>query len=243
MPAPSWSPYDRLARHYRSLSDRRATYLAAVEAMVLSAAPQGCRRYLDVGAGDGLRTRRLATALDVADLVLAEPSSGMAALAQAGNVAGETLWQLPMEELPQEGLPFDLITCLWNVLGHVPGPRSRIAGLERVRGLLAPGGRLVIDVNNRHNALAYGRWRVFWRRVVDALAPDDRRGDVTVSWQADGELIEGKGHLFTPAEMRNLFQIAGLRVVTEQTIDYVTGAPSRRLTDGQLIYVLERAHA
>ncbi len=234
--------YDRLAPHYRALSEQRAAYLAAVEGYVVQAAGRSPPdRMLDAGAGDGTRARRIAAAIGVDELVLAEPSEGMAALARSASRDGETIWPYALEDLPLDEGKFGLITCLWNVLGHVPGSAARIAGLRRMAALLAPGGLIVIDVNNRHNAAAYGQWRVLWRKLIDAAWPDERRGDVTVTWKVGGTAVSGRGHLFTPAEVRRLVQSAGLRIADELAIDYVTGKQSRRLVDGQLVYSLEKA--
>lgn len=236
--------YDQLAPHYRALSEQRTTYLAAVEAYVVQAADRlPLRRMLDVGAGDGTRARRIAAVVGVNELVLAEPSEGMAALARTASLDGETIWPYGMEQLPLDEGKFDLIICLWNVLGHVPGTIARIAGLQRMVALLAPGGLVVVDVNNRHNAAAYGRWRVLLRRLVDAVWPDERRGDVMLTWNVGDAAVSGRGHLFTPAEIQRLAQSSGLRIIDEIAIDYVSGKRSRRLVDGQLVYTFEKAPA
>lgn len=236
--------YDQLAPYYRGLSEQRAIYLAAVEAYVVQVAGHSPpSRMLDAGAGDGVRARRIAAAIGVDQLVLAEPSEGMAALARSVSRDGEIIWPYSIENLPLDEGKFDLITCLWNVLGHLPGSAARIAGLRRMASLLAPGGRIVADVNNRHNAAAYGRWRVRWRKLIDAVRPDERRGDVMVTWKVGGNVVSGHGHLFTPSEVRRLVQSAGLRIVDEVAIDYITGQQSRRLVDGQLVYTFEKAHA
>src|ERR1700747_3407385 len=51
---------------------------------------------------------------------------------------------------------FDIITCLWNVLGHVPTPEKRLRALRAVARLLAPHSRFFLDVNHRYNLSCYG---------------------------------------------------------------------------------------
>jgi hypothetical protein len=158
----------------------------------------------------------------------------------ARTINGVTVWPRAVEDLPTDGEKFDVITCLWNVLGHVEGRAARIEGLSRMKALLSPDGSLFIDVNNRHNSAAYGWATVLIRRTVDALLPDERRGDTEVSWTIGDSVVTGSGHLFTPAEMHLLIGAAGLAIREEIAVDYLDGTRSSRLTCGQLVYRMER---
>ena len=232
--------YDALAAHYREYSEKRAPYLRAVEAFVARRAPAGAQSLLDVGAGDGVRGAALAQGLGMTRLVLAEPSEKMAELCAKQH--GAVVWRTTAEALPLDQGRFDVILCLWNVLGHMPGRRARVAGLRRLAALLAPGGRLFLDVNNRHNAASYGWGKVAWRVVVDAVKPDERRGDSSFEWEIDGRRIPAMGHLFTPAEMDGLLRAGGLRTVRRVCVDYATGAESENRFSGQLVYEAARAN-
>jgi hypothetical protein len=150
----------------------------------------------------------------------------------------DEIWQAPAQSLRETAQRFEAITCLWNVLGHLPGSEARIEALAGMRRLLAPGGQIFCDVNNRHNAHAYGRTRVLLRRFIDSVLPDERRGDASFEWQVGGERIAATGHLFTPREMHGLADAAGLVVAEELAIDYVTGEPSGCPRHGQLLYRL-----
>lgn len=228
-------PYDRLAPHYRGFAQGRAIYLEAVDRYVTEHAVHG-GRMLDVGSGDGVRAVRIARDLGASRLVLSEPSAGMAALCREQTV--DAVWQTPAQELPDSSERFEVVTCLWNVLGHLPGREARIAAFEGMRRLLAPRGQIFCDVNNRHNARAYGAARVMARRFIDGVMPDERRGDTCFEWVVGGERISATGHLFTPREMRGLIAAAGLVVTHELAIDYATGAVSECPWDGQLVYRL-----
>jgi hypothetical protein len=107
-----------------------------------------------------------------------------------------------------------------------------------MRRSLSSAGRLFIDVNNRHNAAAYGRWRVFGRRVVDAICPDRCRGDTSFDWQIGDRKFPAMGHLFTPAEAHALVAEAGFRIVRFGVIDYSDGRRSTIPTAGQLVFCL-----
>lgn len=229
-------PYDRLAPHYRAIAQARSTYLDAVDRYVIAHARRG-GSMLDVGSGDGVRAVRIARAIDAAALVLCEPSEGMLALCREQQA--DEIWQAPAQCLPATTRRFDVITCLWNVMGHLPGSAARVEALRAMRGLLAPGGRIFCDVNNRHNARAYGSTRVMLRRLIDRIFPDEARGDASFEWNVGAERIPASGHLFTPREARALAAAAGLRVSDELSIDYAKGASSPRPWDGQLVYRLQ----
>lgn len=178
---------------------------------------------LDVGAADGARSRRIAWACGIRELAMLEPSIVM----QHGGPG--CFWTMRAEELGSKSAEFDVITCLWNVLGHVSG---RVEALRQFARLLAPGGRVILDVNHRYNVRQYGALRTFGRLLRDSVAWSERNGDVEFPW--------GKGHVFTNREMMTLFRAAGLRVEKRVVVDYATGEVRRRGVEGQLFYVLRK---
>jgi SAM-dependent methyltransferase len=230
--------YDRMAPHYRAYAEQKTAYIQAVNATILEFVPAGAQWMLDVGAGDGVRAVELAQAAHIENLILLEPSAEMVKLCAALPV--KDIWHGTSDSLPDYHEPgFGLITCLWNVLGHIPGTRARVEALRRMGQLLAPGGRIILDVNNRHNSNAYGKCKVMGRRLLDAVYPDEGRGDVSFTWDIGGEKIPASGHLFTPAEMLGLFRLAGLRLIRSFAIDYKSGKRSDDLCQGQIIFILE----
>ncbi len=235
--SPATDIYDRLAPHYREYAGRRAAYLEAVDRFVLENIPAGAESLLDAGAGDGVRGMALARARGIRRVVLCDPSAEMAARCRALGAAD--VWQVPIENLPANGAGFDVILCLWNVLGHV-GSSDRTRALRRLRDVLTNGGVLLLDVNNRHNAAAYGWVRVAGRALIDRIAPDETRGDTTFEWRVGGESLPAKGHLFTPAEIEAAIAASGLRIVRRLAIDYATGARSRFAWKGHLVFMASK---
>jgi 2-polyprenyl-3-methyl-5-hydroxy-6-metoxy-1,4-benzoquinol methylase len=159
---------------------------------------------------------------------------------------GREPWPVRLEEL-EVGRPdlagrrFDVITCLWNVLGHVEGARHRAHGLARLGSLLSPGGVLFVDVTHRYNTRSYGLLRTAARAAWDALRPCATNGDVVVEWTLGGSRCATRGHVFTRPEMQGLVQEAGLAVTQCLAVDYETGQPVSSAWRGNLLYVL-RAH-
>lgn len=230
--------YDVLAPHYRDYAAARAAYLDAVDRLVIERIPQGASSMLDVGAGDGSRSVRIGKARGIATLVLAEPCQEM--LTQGQGLEGVEVWSVAAEELPETDRRFDVITCLWNVLGHVPNHDCRVQALRKMGGLLTNQGRLFLDVNNRHNARAYGMWRVFGRIAYDAMFPRNTKGDAYYTVRAGDAEVCAMGHLFHPGEMQRLFLAAGLDVRGRSVIDYRTGQRHKTPWEGQLFYELGR---
>jgi len=226
--------YDTLAPHYREYARSKQAYITAVDRFILQHAPASVEAVLDVGAGDGVRGVDLARGLRAKRLVLCEPSREMAA--QCRKLAPEAVWELPAEALPDSDLRFDVILCLWNVLGHLAGPSQRVAALKAMKRLLAPAGAVFLDVNNRHNAAAYGRLKVLVRRCADFLFPNYRRGDTEYEWKIGRLSLPAMGHLFTPTEIEGMIAESGLRVVRRLAVDYATGEYSASPYRGQLLY-------
>ena len=54
------------------------------------------------------------------------------------------------EDLHLVQAEFDIITCLWNVLGHIFPFARRIEVLRKFARLLSPQGKLFIDVSHRY---------------------------------------------------------------------------------------------
>ncbi len=230
----SVTAYDQLAPHYRELAQQRSVYLDAVDRFIVEHVPAPVGSLLDVGAGDGVRGVAVARRLGARRIVLCEPGAEFARRCEALGV--DEVWRMGAEELPHAAPAFDVILCLWNVLGHLPDHAARVGALARMKALLNPSGSIFFDVNNRHNAHAYGRLRVLARRVIDYVMPDEHRGDAVYSWRIAGKLIPAQGHLFTPAEVAALLRGAGLRVLRRIAVDYVTGGYARSPRAGQLVY-------
>ncbi|MDQ3821334.1 MAG: class I SAM-dependent methyltransferase [Acidobacteriota bacterium] len=231
------SPYDTLAHNYRAYSETRGDYLRAVDEVIKSRIKGRANSLLDVGAGDGVRAASLARDRGIRRLVLAEPSPVMADYCR--SIPDAEVWQTAAEELPAYGQKFDIITCLWNVLGHVDTEAKRLAALSRMRSLLEDGGLIFLDVNNRYNARAYGMVKTAARALFDLVRPSETNGDVSFDWNIEGRCVRARGHVFTPKEMASLVSRAGLHTRERLVIDYRSGALRRFVFQGQLLYVLE----
>lgn len=226
--------YDAVAPSFRILTAERRAYLDAVDRLVIARIPPGARTLLDAGAGDGRRSRLIAAAAGCTDLCLLEPSAQMrnAAESQTGYTP------LRIEELHRVGGPFDGILCLWNVIGHVFPHAARVEAMAQFRRLLAPHGRLFLDVNHRYNAARYGYARTAGRYLHDRLRPAHENGDVVARWNLAGRAFSVRGHVFTAAEVESMAASASLRIESRIVVDYETGAVRMFTGQGNLLYVM-----
>jgi SAM-dependent methyltransferase len=243
--------YDRLAAHYATLSRRRDAYLRGVDREILARVPTPRHSLLDVGSGDGSRALAMASQLGVKRVVLVEPSKEMVAKA-AGSAE---IWPVRAENLGSADGPmrsggshpqpiadrFDVITCLWNVLGHVPTGEKRLRALTAIARLLAPQGRFFLDVNHRYNLRAYGLIPTGARWIHDLFSPSETNGDVLAKWTAGEAAVSTYGHVFTQAEIMRLAASAGLEIEERVVLDYETGRTRHFAFQGNLLYVLRRS--
>jgi len=231
--------YDQIAPVFARLAEQRIPYLYGIDQLVISGIPAGSRSLLDVGSGDGSRARRIAQARGIEELVLLEPSLAM----QGNGRVDAKVWNMRAEELRSVEAQFDVITCLWNVLGHIFPASARIEVLRQFARLSSRQGRIFVDVNRRYNARHYGWLRTGLRFLRDQVSWNEKTGDVVVAWDAGQEKCATQGHVFTGREFRALALGAGLSIETMLIVDYATGELRRWSCEGNLFYVLRRSSA
>ena len=228
--------YDRIAPVYARLSAQRRAYLDAVERLIVAGIPADSRSILDVGAGDGTRAMRIAQAAGLERIVLLEPSARM----RRSCPPAATMWAMRAEDLSRCQGSFDVVTCLWNVLGHILPSGARVEALSQFARLVAPAGRIFIDVNHRYNARHYGILPTAVRFVRDRIGPAGSHGDVRVAWDLAGHRAVTTGHVFTHPEFVRLCRAAGLNISQRFVVDYASGEIRRCSFEGHLLYVLQR---
>lgn len=232
--------YDAIAPLYEEYSSKRQAYLDAVDELVIAnLSPE--IRLLDIGSGDGRRLAKIRGCVGLSEIIAVEPSAEMAKICE--HNVGIPVYQKYGENIDQLDIGrFDVATALWNIFGHIPSSRARLQTLINIREKLKPGGKLILDVNNRHNALAYGYWTILQRLLVDTVNFKESRGDAHYQWEIGGISYDANGHLFTAREIEKLFADAGFKVSNRYSVNYDNGAISESKYRGQLFYILTNDH-
>jgi len=225
------SAYNQIAPAFAELARERKAFLESVERHVISAVPRGSRSLLDVGAGDGSRARRIAQSGGISELTLLEPAVAM----QRGRADMRTM---RAEDLHAIDDRFDVILCLWNVLGHVFPAAARIETLRQFGRLLSPHGKAFIDLAHRYNARHYGVAPTAARFLHDLIAWREENGDVAVGWDFAGKRTTTQGHVFTHREFASMCRSAGLKIERKFVLDYANGQDRRRDFEGHLLYIV-----
>jgi len=231
--------YDLISPQFPRLAQQRKRYLDSIDELIIQRVPDNGRLLLDVGAGDGSRASKIASRAKIDSVILLEPSREMA----RRSAEAREIWNIRAEELDGDDAEFssrrfDVILCLWNVLGHIRPASARERVLRQLGKLLSPGGRLFVDVNHRYNAKVYGRSRTALRFLFDRICPSERNGDVTARWTFGDLRCATYGHVFTNDEMLQLAALGELKVQETISVDYETGEIQPSIFSGNLLYVL-----
>ena len=230
--------YDAIAPLYEEYSSKKSAYLNAVDELVIKRLKPS-DRLLDIGAGDGRRLAKIKSSVGIKDAVAIEPSSEMAKICeQAAQVPVHQVFAEKINELDIG--EFNVVTALWNVFGHIPNSDARLKSLQNIAEKMDKDGILILDVNNRHNAPAYGFFKVFCRTILDTLDFKESRGDATYDWKIGDQTFKSRGHLFTPNEIEDLFSKSGLSIESRFSLNYSTGEISKSKYKGQLFYILKK---
>ena len=227
--------YNSALPHYITMSSQRGNYLRGVDNIVIQSL-KGMRieNLLDIGAGDGRRSKHLADALEIGRVTAIESSSKMAEEARVylgkNNVI---VGHAEKREFPEEY--FDAVICLWNVFGHIPNVNDRIEVLKKISKCLKPDGKCIIDVNNRYNLRYYGFWNVARNLFNDLIHKKDSGW---FSFQVND--VEGKVYIHRPGEIERYVSGINLKVESVYYIDYESGIIREKQWEGQCVYVLSR---
>ncbi len=194
-------------------------YREAVGAFLLRQAGEGGRA-LDIGCGTGHYAGRLAAAGLAAVGIDVEPEMTAAAAARYPQARFRTLDMRRIDELatgPQAEAPFDMAFCIGNTAAHL-AQTDWPDLLARLRRVLRPGGRWIVQVVNWDFVLSHPEYRFPPRRMP---APE---GGEYVFHRAYVEVTPERLRFRTRLELDGRLLFAG-----EETLHPVTAEASRRL--------------
>jgi SAM-dependent methyltransferase len=232
--------YNSIANKYADISNNKAPYLNGIDTLVLNEIKQygKCSKFLDIGCGDGNRTKKLLKEINPESFTGVEESYDMARIAKQ-KLGKENVYEGGgMEFLKQNKGEFDVITLLWNTLGHVSKKKDRIILLKLIRDNLAKGGICFLDVNNRYNVLNYGLKNVIFNVVKDLLKI---KGSGYYPLGATGDGNVHYVYIFKPDDIDLILKEVDQFVVEKKWyVNYDNGKVENNLWKGQKLYMLKK---
>lgn len=226
--------YNTIADNYQNQVISKIKYLNAVDDYILNRmSGLEIENYLDVGTGDGRRAFKFIEGLKInGEITLVDESDNMllnAAINHQVRVFNDSFFNFETEKR------FDLITCLWNVLGHLPTKNLRIELFKWISKYLTPGGVFIFDVNNRYNISYYG-----YENVSNNLRRD-HEGVESSGWFTLGTPPnETQVYIHSPFDIEDYIKATNLVLEETVYIDYETGEKKTTFFEGQLIYKLKK---
>ena len=221
--------YKSIAPNYVQYSGKRSQYLRGIEDQIFQFKKKS-ESYLDVGTGDGHRAIRIAKRLTATKVVLLDNSRAMLELvphqfeAERVNCSGEDY---------KSEIKFDLITCLWNVFGHIDSSKHRVNTLTNMSKHLQPKGVIAIDINNRYNCLNYG-WNAVLKNFLKDICRVKRRGIYKLNFDDH----QSEVFIHNIFEFDALIKKVGLKILNKKYINYDTGSCEKSPLRGQILYFL-----
>lgn len=225
--------YNKIAALYPEISNERSNYLKAVDNIVFQSITK-CTNYLDVGSGDGLRAIAIAKQISCKSLCLVDNSSILENLVVKPLDYNFSIQKVMCSILELDiKEKFDVITCLWNVFGHIGSLYDRERALQNIKKHLSSNGHIIIDVNNRYNIAHYGKASVMDNYI------NDHTNNVKAGWfEIDTQGTTTSVYIHAPLELDDLCSKVGLAVKDFFVVDYSTGSIMNNFFDGQLVYVI-----
>lgn len=229
--------FTEFALSYEEYASTKKSYLSTVNDFIKTET-SAVKTIADIGSGDGKRGKMIAELLNVNDIIFFDNSDGMISLAKNipnANVEKSDIFNCEFKKDKR----FDIVLCLWNVLGHIEEDKRLIA-LKNIVSLVDSDGFIFLDVNNRYNIANYGIRSVIKNIIKDIFYPKKSNGDFNLIVDIKGVKIDTIVHIFSPFEIENLFKLAGLSILKRRIVDYKTGGIRKYFWEGQLVYKLKK---
>ena len=222
--------YDELSSNYENILERRESYLISIENYIrryIQKIPQSS--ILDIGTGDGRRLDRMTANLNI-NLSAVEPSKKMFEILLSKNIDGKFM-NCTIEEYPLNGSRIDVVTALWNVLGHADNIN---VFLSKCHSLLKSDGVLFFDVNNVLNYNQYGFYN-FVKNLTYIYLFGKKKFTFKLNDIKSGGCVSMYKQNFIVATLKDI----GFKSVDRIYFDYNTGSICNKF-NGQPLFICRK---
>jgi 2-polyprenyl-3-methyl-5-hydroxy-6-metoxy-1,4-benzoquinol methylase len=224
--------YNSIANVYDQQSKRRIDYLNAVDTIVITECKnKGYKSYLDIGAGNGRRSLKIAKELRITDTTLIDNSIKM--LHDLSSFEDVIALDVSIFDF-DTAKKFDLITCLWNVVGHFPSQELMKRFFIKISSLLSVEGMFIFDVNNRYNISHYGT-----NSVMKNLQRDHNNDDNSGWFMLGDDINKTKVYIHSPFDLEGYILDTNLKQEAVYYLDYESGILKDTFFEGQLLYKIK----
>ena len=232
---------DHFSVTYSEKAASRINYLDAIDALIIEQTKKAPKAYLDIGCGDGRRTRKISQSIKANKTVGIDNSEKMLSFAETDKLKNINFYCAQTEDLMKGDQRFDLITLLWNILVHVPSFKDREKLLKDCEAMLSSNGNIMLDINNRFNISAYGIKNFFKNMILDIFK--DEAGWNELEAAADKK---HRVYIHSFKELVKIINLSGLKITVVKSVNYETGKRVEtnvgKLFFGQIFLVLERSN-
>lgn len=223
--------YNLVADEYEMLRIKRSAYLDKIDSLIISDFFMKAKRILDVGSGDGSRGLKIFQGICADEIWMVEESRKMAEQIKMGERI--KVYVGPIQNFRSEQ-KFDLILCLWNILGHISSFAERVQVLTMLKSFLSDDGLIAIDINNRHNIRHYGVKNVMINIIKSMFMSEP--GWFLIS----NHKATTKVYIHSYFEIRRMISLSGLKIKSFRVIDYDNGDEHSNLLKGQFLFYLQK---
>jgi 2-polyprenyl-3-methyl-5-hydroxy-6-metoxy-1,4-benzoquinol methylase len=232
--------YKYFSKKFGEYSSSKKEYLDSIDNIItnLHFKPTSI---IDLGAGDGRRSLKMAKKLKVEDVILVDNCSEMF----SDTIHTENIKKM-VDDISDNNFylridkKFDLILCLWNVLGHIETKESRMSVIKNISKIINDDGVCFLDINNRYNIKQYGIKNVLKNILRDIFLPNNKNGDFQFDFKNGDVNIKTQVHIFNPFEIDKYLKKNNIKIIDKKFIDYKTGRISSNVFFGQILYKIKR---
>lgn len=228
--------YDELAPFYRAVSEEKFNYLLAIDKLILPFI-RGKQSIIDLGSADGVRIINLSQKAKIKNITLIDNSLEM--VKHIKKTKELSIKNCSIVDVKTES-KFGVVTCLWNVLGHLESISDMKDTIQNVdKNLLQTNGLFILDVNNKYNALSYGFTRTIKNIFLDIIFP--KKNQFAEFYKnISNKKIKMRVHFFTPFEIERYLKNSSLKIFKKIYVNYNSGATEKFFWRGQIFYILKK---